>query len=90
MNKLLIAAGLLLLLVGPLYFGEIGIPPLFSMLAGVACGVIGIVRGAQPLPSGAGLAPSRGAETDAKLLANHTVDYVPNRGIGITDVGGAP
>jgi len=90
MNKLLIVAGLFLLLVGPLFSAEVGIPPLLSMLAGIVCGLIGIVRGAQPLPSGRGLAPSRGAEVDAKLLANHTVEYAPKPGIGITDVGRMP
>jgi hypothetical protein len=32
---------------------------------------------------------SPGAQADAKILCNTTLDSSPHRGIGITDVGGA-
>ena len=47
-----------------------------------------VVRGAQPLPDGDGAA-SAGAQADAKILCNTTLDSSPHRGIGINDVGGA-
>ena len=46
-----------------------------------------VVRGAQPPPDGDRVA-SPGAQADAKILCNTTLDSSPNRGIGITDVGG--
>lgn len=47
-----------------------------------------VVRGAHPLCDGDGVA-SAGAQADAKILCNTTLDSSHHKGIGITDVGGA-
>ena len=65
----------------------LGIPPVLVPFLGIACGLVAIVRGARPLPEADGPA-SPGAQADAKVLCNTTLDSSPNRGIGITDVGG--
>ena len=87
MTKLLIAAALILLLGLP-WLAEAGIPPLLAALAGVACGIGAVLRGARPLPGGAGMAPSSGADADAQAVG-HKIDHAKHNGIGITDVGGA-
>lgn len=86
MTKLLIVAALFLLLGGP-WLAEVGIPPLLAALAGVACGIAAVLRGAQPLPDVSD-APSPGADADAQAVGEK-VSYSKNNGIGITDVGGA-
>jgi len=86
MTKLLIAAAALLLLGLP-WLAEIGIPPLLAALAGVACAIAAVLRGAQPLPQ-ASDAPSPRADVDAQAVGDN-VGYRKHDGIGITDIGGA-
>lgn len=86
MTKLLIAAAAFLLLGLP-WLAEIGVPPLLAALAGVACGIAAVLRGAQPLPATSG-APSPGADADAQAVGQ-TISYRKHDGVGITDVGGA-
>jgi hypothetical protein len=88
MNKLLWLIAILLIFFGPIVGVYLGIHPGVLPFLGVVCGLVAIVRGAQPLPHGDGAA-SEGAEADAKILCNTTLDSSPRRGIGITDVGGA-
>lgn len=87
MTRILIVAALFLLLGMP-WLAEAGIPPLLAALAGVACGIAAVLRGARPLPGGAGMAPSRGADADAQAVG-HKINYSRNNGVGITDIGGA-
>ena len=87
MGKLLVAAAILILF-GPIIGVYLGVHPAILPLVGIAFGLVAAVRGAHPLPDRDG-APSAGAEADAEILCNTTVHYSPNRGIGITDVGGA-
>jgi len=86
MTKLLIAAAAFLLLGLP-WLAEIGIPPLLAALAGIACAIAAVLRGAQPLPA-ASDAPSRGADADAQAVGEK-IAYRKHNGIGITDIGGA-
>jgi hypothetical protein len=86
MTKLLIAAAAFLLLGLP-WLAQIGIPPLLVALAGVACGIAAVLRGAQPLLA-ASDAPSPGADADAQAVG-HTISHRKHNGIGITDAGGA-
>jgi hypothetical protein len=88
MNKLLWLFAIVLIFLGPIIGVYVGIQPAIFPFLGIVCGVAAIVRGTRPLPEGDG-APSTGAEADAKILCNTTVDYSPKSGIGITDVGGA-
>jgi len=88
MNKLLWLIAAILIFFGPIAGVYLGIPPVLLPFLGIACGLAAIVRGAQPLPDGGGAA-SPGAQADAKILCNTTLDSSPRRGIGITDVGGA-
>jgi hypothetical protein len=85
MNKLLWLIAVLLIFFGPIVGVYLGIHPGILPLSGIACGLAATVRGAQPLPDGDG-AVSPGAQADAKILSNTTLDSSPNRGIGITDV----
>jgi hypothetical protein len=88
MNKLLWAIAALLIFFGPIVGLYLGIHPGILPLFGIVCGLAATVRGTQPPPDGHGAA-SAGAETDAKILCNTTLDNSPHKGIGITDVGGA-
>ena len=91
MNKLLWLIAAILIFFVPIAGVYVGIPPVivpFSPFLGIACGLAALVRGAQPLPQADGPA-SPGAQADAKILSNTTLDNSPNRGIGIIDVGGA-
>ena len=88
MNKLLWLIAAILIFFGPIAGVYLGIPPVLLPFLGIACGLAAAVRGAQPLLHCDG-APSPGAEADAKILCNTTVNYSRNSGIGITDVGGA-
>jgi hypothetical protein len=88
MNKLLWLIAVLLIFFGPIGGVYLGIHPGILPFLGIVCGLAAIVRGAQPLPDGDGPA-SAGAQADAKILGNTTLDNSPKRGIGITDVGGA-
>jgi len=89
MSKLiLLAASATLILLGPIAGACLGIHPAILPFVGIGCGLVAAVHGAPPLPD-CDDAPSAGAEADARILSNYTVDYSPNRGIGITDVGGA-
>ena len=88
MTALLAVAALGLLLIGPLFAGSVGLHPAIPAFAGIACGLIAVMRGARPLPD-AGDAASPGAATDARFLSNQIIDRRPNHGLGITDVGGA-
>ena len=87
MNKLLWLIAAILIFFGPIAGVYLGIPPVLVPFLGIACGLVAIVRAAQPLPDAGGPA-SPGAQADAKVLCNTTLDSSPNRGIGITDVGG--
>jgi hypothetical protein len=89
MNKLLFVAAFILIFLGPLAGAYLGIHPAILPFLGIACGCVAVARGARPLPEGDG-APSTGAETDARILSNTTVDYSPKSGSGITNVGGTP
>jgi len=115
MNKLLWLIATLLVFFGPIAGVYLGIHPGILPLLGIVCGLVAIVRGAQPLPDGTSRriavlgdclrtaamvrgaqprpdgdgAASPGAQADAKILCNTTLDSSPHRGIGITDVGGA-
>jgi len=115
MNKLLWLIAILLIFLGPIAGVYLGIHPGILPLLGIVCGLVAIVRGAQPLPDGTSRriavlgdclrtaamvrgaqprpdgdgAASPGAQADAKILCNTTLDSSPHRGIGITDVGGA-
>lgn len=86
MTRLLIAAAAFLLLGLP-WLAQLGVPPLLAALAGVACGIAAVLRGAQPLPQ-ASDAPSPGADADAQAVG-HKISHRKHNGIGITDVGGA-
>jgi len=88
MGKLLATAAAILIFFGPVIGVYVGVHPIILPFVGIACALVAIVRGAQPLPAGGG-APSPGAEADAMILANHSVYQPPDRGFGITDVGGA-
>ena len=88
MNKLLWLIAAVLIFFGPIAGVYLGIPPVIVPFLGIACGLAAIVRGTQPLPDADGPA-SAGAQADAKILCNTTLDSSPHRGIGITDVGGA-
>jgi len=88
MNKLLWLIATILIFFGPIASVYLGIHPGILPLLGVVCGLAASVRGAQPLPDGDGETPA-GAQVDAKILCNTTLDSSPHRGIGITDVGGA-
>jgi len=88
MNKLLWFIATLLIFFGPIAGVYLGIYPGILPLLGIVCGLAAVVRVAQPLPDGDGAASS-GAQADAKILCNATLDSSPHRGIGITDVGGA-
>jgi hypothetical protein len=88
MNKLLWLIATILTLFGPIVGAYLAINPGILPILGIVCGLAAIVRGAQPLPDGGGPA-SPGAQADAKILCNTTLDNSPDRGIGITDVGGA-
>jgi hypothetical protein len=88
MNKLLWLIATVLIFFGPIASVYLGIHPGILPFLGIICGLAAIVRGAQPLPDGDGAA-SAGAQADAKILCNTTLDSSPHRGIGITDVGGA-
>jgi hypothetical protein len=88
MNKLLWLIATLLIFFGPIAGVYLGIHPGILPFLGIVCGLAAIVLGAQPLPDGDGAA-SAGAQADAKILCNTTLDSSPHRGIGITDVGGA-
>jgi hypothetical protein len=87
MNKLLWLIAALLIFFGPIAGIYLGVHPGLLPILGIACGLAAIVRGAQPLPDGHGAA-SPGAQADAEILCNTTLDSSPHRGIGITDVGG--
>jgi hypothetical protein len=87
MNKLLLLIAAILIFLGPIAGVYLGIPPvivLFLPFLGIAPGLAAVVRGAQPLPDADGPA-SPGAQADAKILCNTTLDSSPYRGIGITD-----
>jgi hypothetical protein len=88
MNKLLWLIAALLVFFGPIPGVYLGIHPGILPFVGIICGFAAIVRGARPLPDGNGAA-SAGAQADAKTLCNTTLDSSPQRGIGITDIGGA-
>ena len=88
MNKLLWLIAALLIFFGPIAGVCLGMYPDILPLLGIVCGLAAIVRGAQPLPDGDGAA-SPGAQADAKILCNTTLDSSPHRGIGITNVEGA-
>ena len=88
MNKLLWLVTAILIFLGPIVGVYFGIHPAVLPFLGIVCGLAAVVRGSRPLPEGEG-APSTGAEADAKILSNTTVDNSPKSGIGITDVGGA-
>jgi fatty acid desaturase len=90
MNKLLWLVAAILILFVPIAGVYLGIPSvivLFLPFLGIACGLAAVVRGAQPRPDADGPA-SPGAQADAKILSNTTLDSSPNRGIDIIDVGG--
>ena len=87
MIKLLVVAAILIFF-GPIVGVYLGMHSAILPFLGIACGLAAAVRGAQPLLHSDG-APSPGAEADAKILCNTTVNYSRNSGIGITDVGGA-
>ena len=84
----LLAVAAILIFFGPIVGVYLGMHPAILPFLGIACGLAAAVRGAQPLLHCDG-APSPGAEADAKILCNATVNYSRNSGIGITDVGGA-
>jgi hypothetical protein len=86
MNKLLWLIATILIFFGPIAGVYLGIHPGILPILGIVCGLAAIARGARPLPHSDGAA-SPGAQADAKILCNATLDS-PNRGIGITDVGG--
>jgi hypothetical protein len=52
---------------GPIIGVDLGIHPATLPFLGIVCGLVAVVRGAQPLPEGEG-PPSPGAEADAKIL----------------------
>jgi hypothetical protein len=87
MGKLLVTAAILILF-GPIIGVHLGVHPAILPLVGIAFGLVAAVRGAHSPPDRDG-APSAGAEADAEILCNITIDHSPNSGIGITDVGGA-
>src|SRR5262249_6243101 len=87
MRKLLAVAAILIFF-GPIVGVYLGMHPAILPFLGIACGLAAAVCGAQPMLHCNG-APSPGAEADAKILCNTTVNYSRNSGIGITDVGGA-
>ena len=88
MNKVLWLIATFLIFFGPIVGVYLGIHPGMLPFLGIACGLAAIVRGAQPLPDGDGAA-SAGAQADAKILCDTTIDSSPDRSIGITDIGGA-
>jgi hypothetical protein len=89
MNKFFWLIAILLFFLGPVIGVYLGIHPGILPLLGIVCGLVAIVRGAQRLPDpDSGGAASGGAQADAKILSNTTLDSSPHRGIGITDVGG--
>jgi hypothetical protein len=92
MNKLLWCAAAILILLGPIIGLYLGLHPGILPFLGIACALVAVVRGTRALPDVApdGDAPSTGAEADARILSNTTVNYSPKSGVGITDVGGAP
>ena len=83
MNKLLWLIATVLIFFGPIVGVYLGIHPGILPFLGIICGLAAIVRGAPPLSDGDGAA-SAGAQTDAKILCNTTLDSDPHRGIGIT------
>jgi fatty acid desaturase len=88
MNKLLWLIAAILIVFIPIAGVYLGIPPvivLFLPFLGIACGLAAVVRGAQPLPDADGPA-SPGAQADAKILCNTTLDCSPYRRIDIIDV----
>jgi len=86
--SMLLSVAAILIFFGPIVGVYLGVHPAILPFLGIACGLAAAVRGAQPLPDRGG-PPSAGAEADAKILCNTTVNYSPNSGIGITDIGGA-
>jgi len=95
MNKLLWLVTAILILLGPIIGIYLGIHPVLLPVLGILCGLVAVVRGARALPGGAralsygGGSPSTGADADARILCDVSVDHSPKSGIGITDVGGA-
>jgi hypothetical protein len=57
-----------------------GINPLYLTLAGIVCGLVGVVRDAPSLPEG-GAEASPGAAVDAATLASYTYPR-PDGGVG--------
>jgi hypothetical protein len=87
MTKLLWLVAAILIFLGPIIGVYVGVHPAILPFLGIICGLAAVVRGAKPLPEGDG-SPS-GAEADAKILCNETIDNSTKSDIGITDVGGA-